>query len=161
MKTVFAALVIALFASFLQICPAPIGGLARIGTQLVKGAIDAGSDINDEVQNNSRRSFLTLEGDHFDDHAYLEARGDDPFAGLPEPAATQCKNQLKDVTVSFKFNGNNVVIGNVPATCMTLATVFLGDNPGAHGPIPMSSSSLKYTNVDQGDIQQLRSIMKQ
>ncbi|EYE96922.1 uncharacterized protein EURHEDRAFT_410715 [Aspergillus ruber CBS 135680] len=161
MKTVFAALVIALFASFLQICPAPIGGLARIGVRLVKGAVDAGSSINDEVQNNSRRTLITLDGDHFDEHAYLQARDDDPFAGLPEPAATQCKGQLKDVTVSFKFDGNTVTIGNVPATCMTLATVFLGDNPGAHGPIPMSSSSLKYTNVDQGDIQQLRSIMKQ
>lgn len=141
MKTVLAGLIIALFASFLQICPAPLGGLVRIGTSLVKGAVETASDINDQVQNNSRRTLITLDGDDFDEHAYLQARDDNPFAGLPEPASSICQNQLKGVTVNFQVNGNTVTIGNVPSACMTLATVFLGNNPGAHGPIPMSEFS--------------------
>lgn len=65
-------------------------------------------------------------------------RDDDPFAGLPQPAADQCKGQLKDTTVNFSPKPNNGVrIDNVPSSCMTLATVFLKSNADKAAAIPM------------------------
>jgi len=65
-------------------------------------------------------------------------RDNDPFAGLPQPAADQCKSQLSGTTVNFSPKPDNGVrIDNVPPACMTLATVFLKDNTDQTAPIPM------------------------
>lgn len=65
-------------------------------------------------------------------------RDDDPLAGLPQPAADQCKSQLQRVTVTFSpLDNNGVRVDDVPSACMTLANVFLDDNSGETAPIPM------------------------
>lgn len=65
-------------------------------------------------------------------------RDDDPFAGLPQPAADQCKSQLQDVTVTFSpLDNNGVRLDDVPSSCMTLANVFLDDKSGEIHPVPM------------------------
>lgn len=67
-----------------------------------------------------------------------EPRDADPFAGLSQPAANECKNQLHGATVKFSpKDDHGVRIDGVPPACMTLANVFLGQNPGQPAPIPM------------------------
>ncbi|KAL4744288.1 hypothetical protein BDW72DRAFT_199745 [Aspergillus terricola var. indicus] len=87
----------------------------------------------------------------------VKQRSDDPFAGLPQPAANQCKEQLSEVTVTFAPAGDDGVrIDGVPSTCMTLATVFLGENPGQPAPIPMGSASLEYRGLSADQLNQLK-----
>lgn len=64
---------------------------------------------------------------------------------LPAAAQAICQQQLHGVTVQVsKVGENNVRFDNVPPACMTLASVFLGQNrPGQAQPIPMGSASLQ------------------
>lgn len=90
----------------------------------------AGGTVGQIVKNIPKRDASLID--------ILEPRGADPFAGLPQPAANQCKNQLQGATVTFSPKGDGGVrIDGVPPTCMTLANVFLGENPGQPAPIPM------------------------
>lgn len=74
-----------------------------------------------------------------------EPRDSDPFAGLPQPAANECKSQLHGVTVTFSRKGDDGVrIDGVPPACMTLANVFLEDGPGESAPIPMGMLTTRH-----------------
>lgn len=177
---------LALLLSLLNLCTARIGGLAKLGGRLAKEGIEKASDLNDHVQNNNRRAVAVSFGDkpaaskqydHEQLGGYIYARDDeDPFAGLPEPAVSQCKGQLKDTTIKYSvINNKSVRFDNVPSTCMTLANVFLKKNPGGAVPIPMGeflsshtlylilwtltrsgNASLRYDNVSQQQIKELR-----
>lgn len=181
-----AFITLALLLSLLNLCTAKIGGLAKLGGKLAKDGIETASDINDHVQNNNRRAMAVPFGDkpassnqydHEQLGGYIYARDDeDPFAGLPEPAVSQCKGQLKGTTIKYRvINNKSVRFDNVPSTCMTLANVFLGKNPGGAAPIPMGefllsrtlylilwmltrlgNASLRYDNVSQQQIKELR-----
>lgn len=153
-------LAIPLFLSLLQPCPAPIGqaiGLAiRVGTKFVH----AGNDIADHVNNNnnSRRTIPEIfprantkgkgkgkgksRGNghgHSNKNKQNDSNDDDLLANLPQPAANLCKQQLANVEVKFHVDEKNhhVKIYQVPPACMTLATVFLGDNPTGGAPVPL------------------------
>ncbi|CAI7650464.1 unnamed protein product [Penicillium bialowiezense] len=89
-------------------------------------------------------------------------RDDDPFAGLPQPAADQCKSQLQDVTVTFSpLDNNGVRLDDVPSSCMTLANVFLDDKSGEIHPVPMGSASLEYHNLSTDQLKQLQDALDQ
>ncbi|RJE26421.1 hypothetical protein PHISCL_01222 [Aspergillus sclerotialis] len=93
----------------------------------------------------------------------LEQRDGDPFAGLPQPAADECKGQLQDgATVVFSPIGSDGIrIDGVPPACMTLANVYLGENPNQPGPIPMGSASLEYHNLSQEEIDKLHATLNE
>ena len=62
----------------------------------------------------------------------------DPFANLPQPAGSLCKSQLEGTTVAFTLKPQNGVrIDGVPPACMTLANVFLGQDPQQPAAIPV------------------------
>lgn len=112
-----------LLFSFIQLTPAPIDLiLLSAAGGVTGGAIAQGI------------KHLKRDGLAFD----LENRAEDPFAGLPQPAAHDCKSQLSSSTVTFSSAENNGVrLDGVPSACMTLANVFLGENPDGPAPTPM------------------------
>lgn len=62
----------------------------------------------------------------------------DPFANLPQPAARLCESQLEDTTVTFSSKPQNGVrVDGVPPACMTLADVFLEQDPQQPAAIPV------------------------
>lgn len=62
----------------------------------------------------------------------------DPFANLPQPAARLCESQLEDITVTFSSKSQNGVrVDGVPPACMTLAAVFLEQDPQQPAAIPV------------------------
>lgn len=117
------------------------------------------------------------------DERPIYRRDDDPFAGLPQPAADQCKSQLQGVTVTFSpLDNNGVRVDDVPSSCMTLANVFLDDDSGDSRPIPMGmfistsptlaeskiadicltgSASLEYHNLSTDQLKQLQDALDQ
>lgn len=135
-------------------------GLARVLVMVIKAGIKAAetaNDLSDAVNNdNSRRSFdvfprvAIVDGtpkaqtngkpsSHKNKNQHNQK--DDAMAGLPQPAASLCEKQLKKVTVKFSVSKkNDVTIMNVPPACMTLATVFLGNNPDGGAPVPLDKS---------------------
>ena len=123
MKLAPAALAsLAALLTCVQQSPAPV----NIVVPAVLGGIGAGFTGKAMKEFGLRDEFLVVR------------RDSDPFAGLPQPAADQCKSQLQGTTVSFSPRPDNGVrIDNVPSSCMTLANVFLEDNSGQSAPIPM------------------------
>lgn len=140
--------------TLLQLCPAPplaaIGiGAAEASTLvggLGGGAIAGGIGAATNKKKSSRL-----------------ARRQDPLAGmdLPEQAANDCRNQLHSATVHVSpVDNNGVRFDGVPPACMTLATVFLGNNPaGQPAPIPMGSASLQYENLSPDELQTLQNVL--
>lgn len=62
----------------------------------------------------------------------------DPFANLPQLAARLCESQLEDITVTFSSKSQNGVrVDGVPPACMTLADVFLEQDPQQPAAIPV------------------------
>lgn len=66
-----------------------------------------------------------------------------PFAGLPQPAADTCKEQLNGVTVEFQNTGEGSFRANgIPSACMTLSNVIIGQDPTQPAPTPLGTYSL-------------------
>lgn len=157
-------LTIPLFLSLIQPCPAPIGQAISLGVRVGSKLVHAGNDVADHVSNNSRRTdpgifIREANNGNGNGNGNGKNRGtgngtgnkngnqngnhdsgddnDDVLAGLPQPAANICKQQLTNREVRFHVNNNNVKVDGVPPACMTLATVFLGDNPDGGAPVPL------------------------
>lgn len=155
-------LTIPLFLSLIQPCPAPIGQAISLGVRVGSKVVHAGSDIADHTSNNSRRTVPEIsirEANNGNGNGNGKNRGtgngngnkngnhdsdndDDVLAGLPQPAANICKQQLTNAEVRFQINNNKVKVDGVPPACMTLATVFLGDNPDGGAPVPLGKQAI-------------------
>lgn len=155
-------LTIPLFLSLIQPCPAPIGQAISLGVRVGSKVVHAGSDIADHTSNNSRRTVPEISireanngngknrgtgtgngnknGNHDSDDD--DDDDDDVLAGLPQPAANICKQQLTNAEVRFHINNNKVKVDGVPPACMTLATVFLGNNPDGGAPVPLGKQAI-------------------
>lgn len=168
MKTAPAALAsVAALLTCVQQSPAPVNVLIPA----VLGGVGAGF---------AGKAFNEI---NYRDVRPIYRRDDDPFAGLPQPAADQCKSQLQDVTVTFSpLDNNGVRLDDVPSSCMTLANVFLDDNSGEIHPVPMGmlisnrstlvelgvanmiitgSASLEYHNLSTDQLKQLQDALDQ
>lgn len=155
-------LTIPLFLSLIQPCPAPIGQAISLGVRVGSKVVHAGSDIADHTSNNSRRTVPEIsirEANNGNGNGNGKNRGtgngngnkngnhdsdndDDVLAGLPQPAANICKQQLTNAEVRFQINNNKVKVDGVPPACMTLATVFLGNNPDGGAPVPLGKQAI-------------------
>lgn len=110
--------------SLVQLTPAPINAVIMA----FAGGV-AGGTMAKIIQNVKRDDEFLLE---------LEGRDEDPFAGLPQIAAEDCKAQLQGTSVEVTgIDNNGVRMDNVPSSCMTLANVFLGQDPNQPAPTPM------------------------
>lgn len=110
--------------SLVQLTPAPINAVIMA----FAGGV-AGGTMAKIVQNVKRADEFLID---------MESRDNDPFAGLPQLAADDCKAQLQGVNVEVStIDNNGVRMDNVPSSCMTLATVFLGEDPNQPAPTPM------------------------
>ncbi|CAD0115578.1 unnamed protein product [Aureobasidium uvarum] len=124
-------------ASLVQYCPAPplaaiigvtTGELLTAGTTLAGSAITAG--------------------------AAAGSRRDIP-AGVSQESIDQCVSSLAGVQVNFVPQSDGLLVENMPAPCMNLATVITGDY-NAGNPIPMSSSSILFRGLTQDQLQQIQ-----
>ncbi|KAJ5180234.1 hypothetical protein N7492_003444 [Penicillium capsulatum] len=132
--------------SLVQLTPAPINLLVST----LAGGVAAGT-MGQIVKHAKRVDEFLVD---------LESRDEDLLAGLPKLAADDCKAQLKGTTVTFAAADNNGVrIDNVPSSCMTLANVFLGQNPNQPAPTPMGSASLEYHNLADDQLHQLQAVL--
>lgn len=123
--------------ALIQLTPAPFNAIVIALDCGVAGAVTSQIIAHTVGKKGGKRDVPSSLSAAFDNYV-VEEREQDPFAGLPQPAADECKGQLKGAHVSFKSLGNNgVQIDGVPPACMTLANVFLGENPTQPGAVPM------------------------
>jgi hypothetical protein len=148
-------------ASLVQYCPAPplaaiigitTGELVTAGTTLAGSAIAAGAGAG------SKRDIP---------------------AGVSQESVDQCISSLAGVQINFvpQDDGKRIpdrlqilvamlwccdadgfkglLVENMPAPCMNLATVITGDY-NAGNPIPMSSSSILFRGLTQDQLQQIQ-----
>ncbi|KAJ6025076.1 hypothetical protein N7444_012755 [Penicillium canescens] len=127
LTTVSAAIAASL--SMVQFCPAPPAVLGPILGGALAG--EAGGIVGYGVGKiGKKRSF---EGSVFEKRA-------DPFAGLPQPAADTCKDQLNGVKVEFTPTGPGAFrIDNAPSAC---------------------SAALGYTGLSDDDINKLQAALE-
>ncbi|KAJ5200272.1 hypothetical protein N7472_005476 [Penicillium cf. griseofulvum] len=140
---------IAASLSMVQFCPAPPAVLGPI----IGGALagEAGGIVGYGMGKIGKRSIMG---------SVLEKRSD-PFAGLPQPAADTCKNQLNGVKVKFTPTGQGAFrVDNVPSACMTLSNVILGQDPNQPAPTPLGSAALGYSGLSEEDINKLQGALE-
>ncbi|KAI4747310.1 hypothetical protein E4T50_02355 [Aureobasidium sp. EXF-12298] len=112
--------------SMVQYCPAPpLAGIIGVTTGEL---LTAGT---------------TLAGTAITAGAAAGSKRDIP-AGVSQESADQCTSSLAGLLVE-----------NLPAPCMNLATVITGDY-NAGNPIPMSSSSVLFRGLTQDQLQQIQ-----
>ncbi|KAL4922574.1 hypothetical protein BDW62DRAFT_196578 [Aspergillus aurantiobrunneus] len=145
-----ASAAVAAALSMVQFCPAPQAALGPIIAGALSGEISGitGWGIGQIAKKRS------IEG------SVVEKR-DDPFEGLPQPAADTCKEQLNGASVRFTPAGKGAFrIDNVPSACMTLSNVLLGQDPAQPAPTPLGSSTLAYSGLSDDEIARLQGALE-
>ncbi|KAJ5975804.1 hypothetical protein N7481_009511 [Penicillium waksmanii] len=150
MKLIIASTaVVAGLMGMANLCPAPQALVIPIASAVLAG--DAGAITGKVIESGTYKKR---------DGFVSRVRRDDPFASLPQPAANECKSQLKGVTVNFTPTGEGAYrIDNIPSACMTLSTVLIGKNPSGAVPTPLGSASLEYTGITSDELNQLQSTL--
>lgn len=91
-----AAVSIGTLLALLQLTPAPFNAIVI--------ALDCG--VAGAVTSQIIGHTVGKKGGKYDESIdFVEERDQDPFAGLPQPAADECKAQLKGAKVNFKSLG--------------------------------------------------------
>ncbi|KAI7553544.1 hypothetical protein KC331_g1152 [Hortaea werneckii] len=124
-------------ASLVQYCPAPpLAGILGVttGELLTAGTTLAGSAITAGASAGSKRDIP---------------------AGVSQESVDQCTSSLAGVQVNFVPQDNGLLVQNMPAPCMNLATVITGDY-NAGNPIPQGSSSILFRGLTQAQLQQIQ-----
>ncbi|KAM0331552.1 hypothetical protein ACHAQA_003230 [Verticillium albo-atrum] len=99
---------------------------------------------------------------HFDkrdlasgDFVPLEARQGRP-PGVPQFEYDRCADDLTGLTITVQTPAANALsIAGVPATCMNLATVLVGDPVAGPYALPCGSDCLIYQDLSQADFDAL------
>lgn len=133
--------------ALVQLCPAPVG-LIDMAIIWVDSAI-AGAAVSTAIKKGAGGKRDEIKGFAV---PVVKRPGEsehdkrDEWDNLPQPAADECKGQLKSayITVSPQTN-NGVRLDGVPPACMTLATILLGQDGSQPMPIPMGMSPVKST----------------
>ncbi|CRK21709.1 hypothetical protein BN1723_002824 [Verticillium longisporum] len=74
----------------------------------------------------------------------------DPPPGVPAFEYERCRNDISGVSVTATSPGpGSVQFVGVPASCMNLATVLIGDPVNGPYPLPCGSDCLVYNNLPQ------------
>ncbi|KAL9946604.1 hypothetical protein D7B24_007909 [Verticillium nonalfalfae] len=74
----------------------------------------------------------------------------DPPPGVPAFEYERCRNDISGVSVTATSPGpGSVQFVGVPASCMNLATVLIGDPVNGPYPLPCGSDCLVYNNLSQ------------
>ncbi|KAI4276038.1 MAG: hypothetical protein L6R38_005759 [Xanthoria sp. 2 TBL-2021] len=157
-KSSFASIALTLVVLF-QPCPAP--PLAAIGFGVAEAASIAGGVGGGALAGGI--GVAASKSNKDSGGKMMAFKRQDALSGLdlPEQAANDCRGQLQTATVNVSPVGDNGVrFDGVPSACMTLATVFLGNNPQADSaPIPMGSASLQYNNLTPDELQTLQNAL--
>ncbi|KAM0696162.1 hypothetical protein Q7P36_004645 [Cladosporium allicinum] len=87
------------------------------------------------------------------EHPNLAAR--QSFPGVPDFEYQRCSEDISGATVTVNMDGTNIQFSGVPATCMNLANVLIGE-PG-EGPyaLPCGSDCLRYSDLSADQYGQL------
>ncbi|KAI4139939.1 MAG: hypothetical protein LQ341_004022 [Variospora aurantia] len=159
-KSSLASIALTLVVLF-QPCPAP--PLAAIGFGVAEAASIAGGIGGGALAGGIGVAAANSNKEDSDGGKMMALKRQDALSGLhlPEQAANDCRGQLQTANVNVSPVGvNGVRFDGVPSACMTLATVFLGDNPQADSaPIPMGSASLQYNNLTPDELQTLQNAL--
>ncbi|OJJ55935.1 hypothetical protein ASPSYDRAFT_33945 [Aspergillus sydowii CBS 593.65] len=148
---------IAATLSMVQFCPAPPAVLGPIIAGALISAGEAGAMVGYGVGKINGKRDVAVSGSI---KGSVFRKRDDPFAGLPQPAADTCKEQLNGVTVEFQNTGEGSFrANNIPSACMTLSNVIIGQDPLQPAPTPLGSDSLEYTGLSEEDLNKLQSAL--
>lgn len=84
------------------------------------------------------------------------------YAARYPVANKACQNQLRSATVTVRPAGNKGArFDGVPSACMTLATVFLGENADPNSsPIPLGAASLLYNQLTRKELRTLTQALR-